>query len=408
MFDELLRNITDIGILTTSLQNWFSNLSANSIIIMIMMVFMIIGGIDRIRGNRWGYGQEFEAGFHVMGPTALALVGVVAAAPVLAVLLKPILVPLFRFLGADPAMFATIILANDMGGYSLAMQLAEDPAIGNFSGLIQGSMMGATVVFIIPVALSIIHKKDRPFLGTGVLVGLITIPIGCIAGGLAMNLTSYKLGLFQILRNLVPVLLFAGIICLCLWFFPLKMIQGFNRFGVGLTAVITVLTIIAVFQYETGIWFPLLDLMVDPEKNGGTVPLIEGLLICGQIAIVVIGAFPMVKWVTKTFGKPLEKIGGLLGLNQSASAGLVATLANNIAMFNILDQMNDKGKLLNVAFAVSASWAIGDHLGFTAANNSEMIVPVIIGKVVAGVSALLLANLFAPKLLEKIHGMQNP
>ena len=56
------------------------------------------------------------------------------------------------------------------------------------------------------------------------------------------------------------------------------------------------------------------------------------LLTCGQIGIVLIGAFPMVKWITKTFGGVLSKIGSALGMNDKASAGLVATLANNIAM----------------------------------------------------------------------------
>ena len=90
-------------------------------------------------------------------------------------------------------------------------------------------------------------------------------------------------------------------------------------------------------------------------------------------------------------------------MDENGSAGLVATLANNIAMFNIMDQMNAKGKLLNVAFAVSAAFVFGDHLGFTAGVNSEMIFPVIVGKLVAGIPALLLANLLSPKLLTKVE-----
>ncbi|MEG2455593.1 MAG: ethanolamine utilization protein EutH, partial [Oscillospiraceae bacterium] len=35
--------------------------------------------------------------------------------------------------------------------------------------------------------------------------------------------------------------------------------------------------------------------------------------------------------------------------------------------------------------------------------NSEMIFPMIVGKLVAGVTALLLANFLAPKLLSKIE-----
>ena len=72
--------------------------------------------------------------------------------------------------------------------------------------------------------------------------------------------------------------------------------------------------------------------MVDAKKNDGVVPLESGLLVCGQIAIVLIGAFPMVKWIKQTFGGALEKIGNALGMNESGSAGLVANLANNIAM----------------------------------------------------------------------------
>ncbi|MEG2421110.1 MAG: ethanolamine utilization protein EutH, partial [Oscillospiraceae bacterium] len=122
-----------------------------------------------------------------------------------------------------------------------------------------------------------------------------------------------------------------------------------------------------------------------------------------QIAIVLIGAFPLVLWLTRTFGKALGKIGTMMGMDKTGSTGMVATLANSIAMFNIMGDMNPKGKLLNVAFAVSAAFVFGDHLGFAAGVNSEMIFPMIVGKLVAGVTALLLANFLAPKLLSKIE-----
>ena len=146
------------------------------------------------------------------------------------------------------------------------------------------------------------------------------------------------------------------------------------------------------------------DLNENPAD--GSRGLDSGLLTCGQIAIVLIGAFPMVEWITRTFGKPLEKIGAALGMNEQGSAGMVANLANNIAMFNIMGEMNPKGKLLNVAFAVSAAFVFGDHLGFTAGNNPDMIFPVIVGKLVAGVTAIIVANILAPKLLAKIENVK--
>ena len=393
-----------MNVFTESLQAWISNLSINSVIMMIMMIFMLVGAIDKIIGNKFGYGEKFEEGFNAIGPLALSMAGVVAAAPVLSTVLGPIITPIYTAIGADASMFATTLLACDMGGYPLAMELASNETFGNFAGLILGTMMGPTIVFTIPVALGIISKDDRSYLGAGVLAGMITIPIGCIVGGLAMSaMTEYKLTFMQIIINLVPVIVIAALIVIGLWFAPGPMIKGFNVFGTGVTIVITALTAIAVFQQITGIMFPLFDVMSTVDPESGLTPLNSGLLTCGQIGIVLIGAFPMVKFITDTFGGALSKAGGALGMNEQGSAGLVATLANNIAMFNIMGEMNPKGKLLNVAFAVSAAFVFGDHLGFTAGVNQAMVTPVIVGKLVAGITALIVANLLAPKLLSKIE-----
>ena len=406
-YSELIA-AADPSVFTNSISAWISGISINSVIMLIMMIFMLVGAIDKIRGNKLGYGEKFEDGFNAMGGLAMSMAGVVAAAPVLSMLLGPILKPIYGLFGASPAMFATTLLACDMGGYPLAMQLAEgDVAIGNFAGLILGTMMGPTIVFTIPVALGIIKKEDRGYLGAGVLAGLITVPIGCIAGGLVMNTIAdeaYHLGFITIIQNLIPVIIIAGLIVIGLWFAPGPMIRGFNVFGTGVTIVITALTAIAVFEQITGIMFPVFHIMVENPADGSR-GLDSGLLTCGLIAIVLIGAFPMVEWITRTFGKPLQKIGASLGMNEAGSAGMVATLANNIAMFNIMGEMNPKGKLLNVAFSVSAAFVFGDHLGFTAGNNADMIFPVIVGKLVAGVTAIIVANMLAPKLLSKIENV---
>lgn len=401
---ELWSELTDWRVFTASARAWLEGLSVNSVILLIMMIFMVVGAVDKLRGNKLGYGEEFEEGFRAMGPLALAMVGVVAAAPVLAAVLGPLVAPLYRLLGADGAMFAGTLLACDMGGYPLAMQLAESEAVGHFSGLLLGSMMGATLVFTLPVALGIIAPEDRPYLGAGVLAGVITIPLGCVAGGLVMGAMGYELDLLTILRNLIPVILIAALIVLGLWFAPAKMIAGFSAFGKGITAIITIFTAIAVFQYQTGLRFPLFDRMVEAEDGTGLVPLEEGLLVCGQIAVVLIGAFPMVKFITRRFGGILERLGRKLGMNSAGSTGFVATLANNIAMFNLFGQMNEKSKLLNVAFAVGASFVFGDHLGFVAGIEENMIFPMMVGKLVAGISALILCNALSGTLLSKLKG----
>lgn len=170
----------------------------NEIIMYIMMFFMLIAAVDRILSQFGGSarflgkfgksiegsGGQFEEGFMAMGALGLAMVGMTALAPVLAHVLGPVIIPVYEMLGANPSMFAGTLLACDMGGFFLAKELAGgDVAAWLYSGLILGSMMGPTIVFSIPVALGIIEPSDRRYLALGVLAGIVTIPIGCIAGG---------------------------------------------------------------------------------------------------------------------------------------------------------------------------------------------------------------------------------
>ena len=55
MFDELIGNLSNIQVFTESLHSWISNLSVNSAIIFVMMIFMLLGAIDKIRGK---YGAD--------------------------------------------------------------------------------------------------------------------------------------------------------------------------------------------------------------------------------------------------------------------------------------------------------------------------------------------------------------
>ena len=356
-------------------------MSINEIIVYLMVLFMALGAIDRILGNRFGLGEKFEEGILVMGSLALAMVGIICLAPVLANLLRPVVVPFYQFLGADPAMFAGTILANDMGGAPLAQELALTKEAGQFGGLIVGAMLGPTIVFTIPVGLGIIRAEDRPALATGVLAGVITIPIGSLVGGLIAGFP-----LMMVLRNLLPIVLFAVLIALGLAFVPGGMVKGFQIFGKIIVIIITIGLAAAIIEALT-------PLTIIPGLN----PIHDGISIVGDIAIVLAGAFPLVYVITKVFKKPLMKLGSLLGMNDVAAAGLVATLANNIPMFQMLHDMDRRGKIINVAFAVSAAFVFGDHLGFTAGFDASMIFPMIVGKLVGGVTAVAVAMFLTRK-----------
>lgn len=340
-----------------------------------MAAFAVAGAIDRIFGNRWGLGKEFEEGILAMGSLALAMVGIVCLAPVLAGLLRPVIVPVFAFLGADPAMFAGTILACDMGGGALAVELAASHPAAMLGGVLTGSMLGATVVFTIPVAMGILEEKDRPVMAQGILCGIVTIPLGVLAGGLT---AGFPIGM--VLRNLIPIVIIAALIALGLWRAENAMVRGFEVFGKLVVAVVTVGLAAAIVEALTGF-------VIIP----GMAPISEGFETVGTIAIVLAGAFPLVFVITKLLRKPLMAAGRWLGINDAAAAGLIASLANSIATFGMVKDMNRRGKVVNIAFAVSAAFVFGDHLGFTAGFAPEMIGPMIVGKLVGGVSAIAVA-----------------
>lgn len=352
-------------------------MSFDAVLIALMAVFALLGGLDRILGSRFGLGQRFEEGILAMGSLALAMVGIVCLAPVLAAVLKPVVVPLYGALGADPAMFAGTILACDMGGGALARALAQSPQAAGLGGVITGSMLGATIVFTIPVAMGILREEDRPAMAKGILCGIVAIPFGVLLGGLT---AGYALSL--VLRNLIPIVLIALLIALGLWRAERAMVLAFTVFGKIVVAVVTLGLSAAIVETLTG--FVLIP---------GLAPIEEGFQTVGTIAIVLAGAFPLVYVLTRLLQKPLMGVGTLLGINGVAAGGLVASLANSIATFGMVKDMDERGKVVNIAFAVPAAFVFGDHLGFAAGFAPELLPAMIVGKLSGGIFAVVFALL---------------
>ncbi len=356
----------------------------NEIIVLVMAVFVIVGGIDRAIGNRFKLGEQFEEGMNTYGPLALSMVGMVCLAPVLAKLLNPIIVPVYSFLGADPSMFAGTLLANDMGGYPLAMEMAQSREAGLLAGTILASMLGCTVVFTIPVGLGIVSEENRPYFANGVLVGVVTIPIGVLVGGLVAGFDF-----MMIMRNLVPIIIAALLIAFGLWKFPNAMTRGFLAFGKFLVAIISLALAVAAFEFLTGI-------QIMPA-GWELAPVMDGMIIVAQICLFLMGAFVLMNLVVRLAKQPLARFGKLLGINEVASGGLIVTLANAIPTYQMMKDMDKRGIFINSAWSISAMAVLGDHLGFTAGVEPTMITPMIVGKFAAAISATVVAYFIALK-----------
>jgi len=322
--------------------------------------------------------------------------------PIFRMVLEPIIAPVYEFFGASPAMFAGTLLGVDAGAYPLAMEMAGgDVAAGSFSGVILGGTFGIILLGMIPISLELLREEDREVFSAAVLLAIITIPLGCIAGGLVMSLTCYPMAFGVMMANLIPVIIVAALIALGLYFRPKRMMNAFCVLGKGMQVLLIAALVVATFQAVTGLRLPLFYLMVEPTIPGGISPLNDALMIVGNIALILAGALPMILWISRTFRTPIRKLGERLGMNEAAATGLVATLASYFPAAQLVSQMNPKGKLLFLSFAIVASWGFGDHLGYVAGVDQNMVLPLVVAKMVAAISALILANALAPRFIKE-------
>ena len=164
-----------------------------NILNIIIAIFALLGALDRMLDNRFGLGEEFERGFHLFGSLALSMIGMIVLVPLLADLMAPMLAFFYETLRIEPSLIPTALIANDMGGAALAVQVAADPALGMFNGLVVSCIMGGTIAFTIPVSLTAVAKEQHRELLLGMLCGIATIPIGCLAGGLLAGIPLLSL-----------------------------------------------------------------------------------------------------------------------------------------------------------------------------------------------------------------------
>lgn len=347
----------------------------------IMAVFAVIGALDKITGNHLKLGDEFEKGIMTLGPLSLSMIGMMTIAPALADLLIPVITPVANLFGFDPSALAGILIANDMGGAALADSIAADKLLGSFHGLCVASMLGATISFTIPVALRSSKKEHHDDVLLGLLCGISTIPVGCFVSGIVMGINP-----LTVLLNLLPAILISVIIIIGLLKFQKVTVKIFSVFGKIISILITCGLALGIFQQLTG--------KVILEN---TAPIMESAATVFTICITLAGTFPLIAIISKILKKPLSVLGKKLELDDTSVVGLIATLANSIATMESADRMNRKGRILNLAFAVSAAFVFGDHLAFTLSYNAEHIVPVIIGKLVAGITALVVASILYKK-----------
>jgi ethanolamine transporter len=207
------------------------------------------------------------------------------------------------------------------------------------------------------------------------MIGITTIPIGCLAGGLWQNIKFNTL-----IWNLLPIFIFAIVLGVGLLKFHNILMKGFNIFGkliMGLSIVGLLLQgIEAIFQVKLVL---------------GLAPLSESTYIIGKIAFVLAGAYPMLEVINRIFKGGIEQIGEKFGINKVAVAGILGNLASNLLIFGTYKEMDPKGKVICTAFAVSGAFVFGGQFGFVSGIAPEMLGAFIISKLTAGIISIVLS-----------------
>lgn len=353
-----------------------------NILTFIILIFSLLGALDRIFNNRFGLGKEFEKGFILFGTMALSMIGMITIAPFIADILKPLFDFVSNVLHIDSSIIPASLFANDMGGASLAVEVADNELVGLFNGLVVSSMMGCTISFTIPVALGMVDKKQHKELLLGLLCGITTIPVGCLVAGLI-----FKIPFISLVVDLIPLVLFSAIIVFGLVRFPDVCVKIFSGFGYFIKVIITIGLALGIIRFLSGF-----------EVIKGLETIEEGARICFNASIVMTGAFPLMFVVSKALSKPIKKLSGRIGINEISAVGFISSLATSMTTFGMMDEMDKKGVMMNSAFAVSAAFTFAGHLAFTMAFDSSFIVPVIAGKLVSGVLAVILSAIIFKKL----------
>ncbi|MDR0852162.1 MAG: ethanolamine utilization protein EutH [Clostridiales Family XIII bacterium] len=357
----------------------------DKIIVIIIVVFFVLGMIDRCTGGRTFLAKELERGFSLMGTTALSIVGLICIAPVVAQLIEPVVVPVYGALGADAAMFSATFFAPDSGGYAIAVELAQDQRFAAFGGLVVAATIGGVVSFTIPVAYGLIDKSDLRFFAVGILSGFVFDPLACFFGGLAMKIPPLLL-----IQNLLPVLACAILIVIGLYFIPKIIIQIFRVFAMILLAIITI-----------GLSCAVIERMIGVVIIPGMRPISDAFNILGNVILVLAGALPLLYFLRIVLKKPLAFIGEKVKINDVATASIMIALTSIIPVYTDYNKMNDKGKVVVAAFTASMGNMFGAHLGFASAVDPSAIGPMFVCKTIAGILAIPTAFFFYRHLFEK-------
>ena len=346
----------------------------NQIIKYIIAFGVLIGGADRILGNKFGFGKKFESGFRLLGNIGLSMAGIICLAPLLSSAMEGAVVPLCDKLGMDPSIFGSV-LSIDMGGYQLAQNLAKDTVLGQLSIFAVSSTFGCTIVFTIPMGLGTIEPADRPWFTKGILLGFAAMPIAILSGGLVLGL---RIG--AILWNSLPILLIAALLFLGILRWPDAMMKGFRVFARIIQIIGTLGLTVAAVKHICGL-----------ELVPGMPALMDAMQTVCSIGITMLGCMPLAELMRRLLKTPCAWVQEKTGLNSVSTTALLLGMVSVSPSLAMIPEMDKRGKVVCSACVVCGASVFGSHLAFTMNAEPDMVPVLFAAKFLGGVLGAVIA-----------------
>lgn len=345
-------------------------------IMWVMALGALIGGIDRLLGNRFSLGNHFEQGFMLLGPMALSMVGIICITPLISAGLSKAVVPVLQLFGLDGGMLGSL-LAIDMGGYQLAQALAKEPLIGTYAGIVVSAMLGCTVSYTIPVGMGMASKQDQPLFAKGTLIGLGVMPIAMCTGGLLCDIPMPIL-----LLQSLPVCILSTLLMLGIWKKPEAMVKGFSLFAKGIRLITTVGLCVAAFTFLTG--YKILPLLA---------PIEDAMSVVSSIGIVLLGSLTIAQLLQRALRVPLQHLCRITGMNSTSIAGLLIGFISVTPALAMLTDMDSRGKIINAASFVCGASALSAHMAFAVSVDRSSVLPLLAAKTVGAAAGIVVATI---------------
>ena len=347
-----------------------------NIFIIILLIFAVIGFIDKAIGGKMELENEIDIGLSTMGTISIYNVGIYCLGITFVENNAEVITGFTNSFSMDPSIIIGCILATDLGAQPIALGVTGDKVMGYFSGIVVGGCLGQFVSFQLPVIFSMLDSVTKQKMIRGFIYGIVAIPFGLIAGGLVMGIPILKL-----LLNTSIII----VVCIALLIGFLRLPSATEKILLGISGIIKVVCQILFIMVIVGIFVPQINI-VSKEV------LLNALYLILRMTIIICGGLVLAKIITEILGNVLEKISRIMETDKLSTIGLLLNAISTLTVVPSLKNMDDNGKVLNGAFAVSGAYILGGQLAFVLlVAPNYAFAGFVTSKLTAGIMSIIIA-----------------